>query len=277
MTSIENSPNLWISDYPWPKPQGHKYSRGHVLVLGGAVMTGASRLTARGALRIGAGVVTLAVPEHAWPVYASSFTSAIVRPCSDVSDFLALLSDGRKNVVALGPGAGANEYTRQCVLAALGTQRAIVLDADALTVFADAPDALFCAINGPCILTPHEGEFARLFGFEGDRLFRATQAARVSNAIIVLKGPATIIAAPDGRTIINNNAPPQLATGGSGDVLTGFIAGLVAQGMDGFHAAAAAVWLHGEAARAFGIGLIAEDLPETIPSVLQKLSDSRII
>ncbi len=194
-----------------------------------------------------------------------------------IGDFLELLADERKNVLALGPGAGANEHTRKYVLAALATRRAVVLDADALTAFADAPCVLFDAICGPCVLTPHEGEFAKLFNLKGPSRSRAKRAARMSNAVIVLKGASTIIAAPDGRTIINTNAPPQLATGGSGDVLTGFIAGLIAQGMDIFDAAVAAVWLHGEAAHAFGIGLIAEDLPEAIPSVLQKLISKPLI
>lgn len=275
--SKENTPSLWIDGYPWPKLEDHKYTRGHVLVLGGELMTGASRLTARGAMRIGAGLVSLAAPKIAWPIYASTLTSAIVLQFVSHGDFLALLADERKNVLALGPGAGANEQTCKYVLAALATRRAVVLDADALTSFADAPGVLFDAISGPCVLTPHDGEFAKLFNLKGNRLARAKHAARMSNAVIILKGASTIIAAPDGRTIINTNAPPQLATGGSGDVLTGFIAGLIAQGMDIFHAAAAAVWLHGEAAQAFGIGLIAEDLPEVIPAILQKLTSKPVI
>jgi len=157
------------------------------------------------------------------------------------------------------------------VLSALATKRTVVLDADALTSFAEAPQDLFRAISGPCVLTPHAGEFMRLFHFEGDKLQRACSAARQSNAVVVFKGPDTVIAAPDGRVVINSNAPAQLATGGSGDVLTGFVAALIAQGMPAFEAAAAAVWLHGAAAAEYGLGLVAEDLPNLLPRVLQRL------
>ena len=183
----------------------------------------------------------------------------------------ALLADKRRNVIAIGPGAGVGALTRQYVVAALATKRATVLDADALTSFAEAPKDLFKAIDGPCVMTPHAGEFMRLFHFKGDKLERARAAAKQSGAIVLLKGSDTVIAAPDGRAIINSNAPAQLATGGSGDVLTGIVAALLAQGMVPFEAAAAGVWLHGAAASEFGLGLIAEDLPDVLPRVLQKL------
>ncbi|MDQ0391147.1 NAD(P)H-hydrate dehydratase [Labrys monachus] len=269
--TFENGPALWIGGYPWPALEGHKYQRGHALVLGGEDMTGAARLVARGALRAGAGLVTLAAPEPVWPIYAAALTSVIVRRFDGVAEFEALLSDTRKNAIAIGPGAGVTQATRHCAAAALATGRPVVLDADALTAFAQTPDALFEAVAGPCVLTPHDGEFARLFGLHGDKLHRARRAAEVSNAVVVLKGPDTVIAAPDGRAAINANAPPELATGGSGDVLTGFTVGLLAQGLDAFHAAAAAVWLHGEAAAAAGPGLIAEDLPDLLPPVLRRL------
>jgi hydroxyethylthiazole kinase-like uncharacterized protein yjeF len=269
--TFENAPALWLDAYPWPKTAGHKYQRGHALILGGKVMTGASRLAALGAMRIGAGLVTLAAPENAWPVYAASMMSVIVQPIAGVAEFEALLADPRRNAIAIGPGAGVGEDTRQGVIAALATKRAVILDADALTSFADCREALFGAIAGPCVLTPHEGEFARLFPGGCDKLARARDAAKRSNAVIALKGADTVIATPDGRAIINTNAPPELATGGSGDVLTGFITGLMAQGLDPFRAAAAAVWLHGEAAAEFGAGLMAGDLPDTLLPVLQRL------
>jgi hydroxyethylthiazole kinase-like uncharacterized protein yjeF len=276
-TTWENDPSLWHAAYPWPRAGGHKYLRGHALVLGGEAVTGASRLTARGAMRIGAGLVTLAAPESAWAVYATALTGVIVRPLragQGADDFAALLADPRRNAIAIGPGAGAGEGTRQAVLAALAstaTPRAVVLDADALTSFADEPARLFEAIQGPCVLTPHEGEFARLFDAAGDKLTRARRAAAASGAVVLLKGGDTVIAEPGGRAVINSNAPAGLATGGAGDVLTGFIAGLLAQGLDPFRAACAAAWLHGEVATAFGPGLVAEDLPEGLPAVLRQL------
>jgi ADP-dependent NAD(P)H-hydrate dehydratase / NAD(P)H-hydrate epimerase len=263
----ENGPALWLDAYPWPRLATHKYQRGHVLLAGGAVMTGAARLAARAAQRVGAGLVTLAAPPAAWPVYAAALTGVIVRP----EAFEALLADVRRNVMLLGPGLGADEATRARVLSALGTKRAVVLDADALTAFADAPATLFAAIEGPVVMTPHEGEFARIFSMTGDKLARARAAAQQSRAVLVLKGSDSIIAAPDGRAVINANAPPDLATGGSGDVLAGLVAGLLAQGLDPFRAAAAACWLHGDAAQDFGPGLIAEDLVECLPAALRRL------
>lgn len=273
----ENDPLLWEDNYPWPQPEGYKYKRGEVLILGGEVITGASRMTARAAARAGAGMVTVAAPTSAWNIYATSLVNAIVRRVENLQDFEALLSDIRRNVMAIGPGAGVNATTRQYVLAALATQRAVVLDADALSAFSEKPESLFGAISGPCVLTPHTGEFKRLFHFQGDKLHCARSAARQSDAVVVLKGADTVIAAPDGRAIINTNAPPELATGGSGDVLTGFIAALLAQGMSPLKAAAAAVWLHGAAAAEFGPGLVAEDLPDLLPAVLQKFKASLVV
>jgi NAD(P)H-hydrate epimerase len=216
-------------------------------------------------------MVTLAAPAKVWSIYATSLINAIVHSFDGPKDFEGLLADVRRNVIAIGPGAGVGASTRQYVLAALATKRAAVLDADALTSFAEAPQDLFRAIVGPCVLTPHAGEFKRLFQSEGDKLQRTRHAARQSNAVVLLKGSDTVIAAPDGRAVINSNAPAQLATGGSGDVLTGFVAALLAQGMAPFEAAAAATWLHGAAATEFGLGLVAEDLPNILPRVLQKL------
>ena len=255
----ENGPDLWLGGYPWPQPEGYKYKRGEVLVLGGETITGASRMTANAASRAGAGMVTLAAPARVWSVYATSLIDEIVHSFDGLKEFEGLLADRRRNVIAIGPGAGVGASTRLFVLAALATKRATVLDADALTSFAEAPQDLFQAIVGPCVLTPHAGEFMRLFHFEGDKLQRTRSAAKQSNAVVVHKGPDTVIAAPDGRAIINSNAPAQLATGGSGDVLTGFVAALLAQG------------IHGAAATEYGLGLVAEDLPNALPRVLQKI------
>jgi NAD(P)H-hydrate epimerase len=267
----ENGPALWGEAYPWPALDGHKYRRGHALVAGGEIMTGAARLAALGAQRVGAGLVTVAAPAAAWPVYAASLTSVIVRPLARAEDFAELLADPRRNALLVGPGAGSGATTRHHALAALATKRAAVLDADALTVFAAAPEALFAAIGGPTVLTPHEGEFQRLFTLGGDKLARAGAAAALSGAVITLKGADTVIAAPDGRAAINANAPPDLATGGSGDVLAGMVTGLMAQGLDPFRAACAAVWLHGDAAARFGPGLVPEDILGRLPEALQRL------
>ena len=267
----ENGPPLWLRDYPWPRIDDHKYRRGHLLLAGGDIMTGAARLAARAAARVGAGLVTLAAPRSAWSVYAAALTGTIVRPCGGIEEWQDLLADPRRNAILLGPGAGTGTMLREMVEAALATRRPTVLDAEALTVFADEPRRLLDAIVGPVVLTPHEGEFARLFAERGDKLSRARAAAAESGAIVLLKGPDTVIASPDGRAIINANAPPDLATGGTGDVLAGMIAGLLAQGMDPFAAAAAAVWLHGEAGHAGGAGLVAEDLIELLPGVLRGL------
>ncbi|MGO3742004.1 NAD(P)H-hydrate dehydratase [Kerstersia sp.] len=266
-----NDPAVWRPLYPWPDVQGHKYARGHALVLGGACMTGASRLSARAAQRVGAGLVTLGAPAAVWPVYAAALESVMVAALDAEHGFAALLADERRNTCIIGPGAGVEPGTREAVLAALRTGRACVLDADALTVFQDQPQALFDAIQGPCLLTPHEGEFARLFQAGGGKLARARAAARSSGAVVLLKGPDTVIAAPDGRAVINACAPPWLASGGTGDVLAGLAGGLMAQGMPVFEAACAAAWLHGQTAQRTGPGLIAEDLISALPAVLAAL------
>lgn len=272
----ENDPLLWKEHYPWPQPEDHKFTRGGVLILGGESITGASRMTAHAAARAGAGIVAVAAVDEVWKIYAASLVNAIIHRCNNVDDFENLLRDDRLNAVAIGPGAGVNETTRHYVLAALAKRRPVVLDADALTAFREKPQTLFDAIRGTCVLTPHTGEFNRLFNVEGDKLQCARHAAKRSKAVVVLKGADTVIAAPDGRAIINSNAPPQLATGGSGDVLTGFIAALLAQGMPPLQAAAAAVWLHGAAAAEFGVGLIASDLSDLLPPVLQRLEGTLV-
>jgi len=270
-----NGPELWLDAFPWPGPADHKYRRGHALIGGGATMTGAARLAARGAYRVGAGMVTVASPPAAVPIYAAEMAGLLVSAVATAEEFAALLEDERKNAVLVGPGGGISRTTREMALAALRAGRATVLDADALTVFQDAPDELFGALRGaPAILTPHEGEFARLFGrADADRLSRALAASARAGAVVVLKGYDTVIAAPDGRAAINENAPPTLGTAGAGDVLAGFALGLLAQGMAPFEAACAAVWLHGEAAARFGPGLVAGDLPEGLPAILKGLGE----
>ncbi len=274
-TCFENDPALWAAALPQRRMDSHKYHHGHALVYGGAQATGAARLAARAAARAGAGLTTVAVPHAAWPIYATALTSTLVQPLATPDDFPRLLTDSRFNALLIGPGAGTGAATRDAVSAVLRTGRPCVLDADALTVFADNPGALFSAIAGPCVLTPHNGEFARLFGdLQGDKLERSRAAARRSGATVVLKGADTVIASPHGLAIINRNAPPTLATAGSGDVLAGITLGLLAQGLPAFDAAAAAVWLHGAAATQFGPGLIADDLPEALPAVWRALQQA---
>ncbi len=269
--TFENDPGLWLSALPRPHDSGNKYSRGHALISGGYPMTGAARMTARAAARTGAGLTTIAVPEIALPIYAGALTSIMVRPIASPEDFQHLLDDRRFTAFLIGPGAGIGDETRARVLAMMESGRPTVLDADALTSFQDDPQLLFRAFAGTWVLTPHDGEFQRLFDPSGDKLTRTRAAAQLSGAIVVLKGSDTVIAAPDGRAVINANAPPTLATGGSGDVLGGIVLGLLAQGMEPFLAAAAAVWLHGAAASEFGPGLIAEDLPDLLPGVFRRL------
>src|SRR3954454_2439939 len=282
--TFENVPEFWRGSFPAPRIDGHKYARGHaVVVSGGMAATGAARLAARGALRAGAGLVTLASPRDALAVSASALTAVMIRAIDTPSEFADMLADKRLNACVIGPGLGVGERTRDFVLTALWAQRGLVLDADALTSFAEAPDQLFDEIKTTGfpqgILTPHRGEFQRLFSGMSNKyplhskLEQARAAAELSGAIILLKGADTVVASPDGRAAISANAPPWLATAGSGEVLAGMIAGLLAQGMPAFEAACAAVWLHGEAANVVGPGLISEDLPEALPRVLRRLYD----
>src|SRR5262245_57185237 len=273
-----NSPDLWAKSFPLPRVDGHKYTRGHaVVVSGGPSFTGAARLAARGALRAGAGLVTIATPREALAVNAAANLAVMVRPVDGADELARFLDDARRNVVLLGPGGGVGQPMRDLVMAALKGERAVVLDADALTSFAEEPQTLCAAIRGRAkatVMTPHEGEFCRLFKLLADeapsKLERARRAAETSGAVVLLKGPDTVVAAPDGRAAIADNAPPWLATAGSGDVLAGIVAGCLAQSMPGFEAAAAAVWLHGEAGSVAGPGLIAEDLSEVMPGIYQR-------
>jgi ADP-dependent NAD(P)H-hydrate dehydratase / NAD(P)H-hydrate epimerase len=279
--TFANSPVLWGRAFPIPQLGGHKYSRGHAVVVSGDVsFTGAARLAARAALRAGAGLVTLASPRAALAVNAAASLAVMVRAADGAGELTALLTDKRLNAIGLGPGLGVGEGTRALVMAALDGARAVVLDADALTSFQDDPDVLFRAIAAcahPVVLTPHGGEFARLFGKSAQvaqsssKLEIARAAARASGATVLLKGPDTVIAAPDGRAAISENAPPWLATAGAGDVLAGIITGLLAQRMPAFEAACAGAWLHGEAGNAAGPGLISEDLSEALPAIYRRL------
>ena len=267
----DNLPVLWQSQLPKLKKNSNKYTRGHTVIVGGYPLTGAARLAALAAARAGSGLTTIITPEVAFPIYASALTSIMVRPYKNSKDFRSLVCDSRISAFLIGPGAGVNEETRQHVLTILRTGKSVVLDADAISAFKNDSDKLKCAIDSKCVMTPHEGEFTRLFDLGSDRVRSANNAASTSGAVIVLKGAETIIASPDGRYTVNRNAPPTLATAGSGDVLAGIITSLLAQGMEPFLAASAAVWIHGEAANLFGIGLIAEDLPQLLPKVLQKI------
>jgi NAD(P)H-hydrate epimerase len=274
---FENTPALWT--YPWPKVGGHKYTRGHCVVVSGpAHQTGAARLAARGALRVGAGLVSVASPLDAVAVNAAALTAIMVKPFQRADGLSELLHDKRLNAVVIGPGCGVSPATQELVAAVLRSEAAAVLDADALTSFKDEPRVLFKLLREPAVLTPHEGEFERIFpgllAASKSRLDAARAAAAQSGCTVLIKGADTVIAAADGRAAINSNAPPALGTAGSGDVLAGMIGGLLAQGLDSFAAAAMAVWLHGEAANVFGPGLIAEDLPEQLPAVLRALKEN---
>jgi ADP-dependent NAD(P)H-hydrate dehydratase / NAD(P)H-hydrate epimerase len=297
--TFENETHLWSALFPRPRHNVHKYNRGHALVVSGpALHSGAARLGARAALRSGAGLVTVASPPSALPENAAHLTAIMIAPCESPAALTRILEDKRKNAVLIGPGAGVGSETADRTVSALRSGASVVLDADALTSFAESkrddensvgfgftsaiksagahPSSLFDIVREqpgrPVVLTPHEGEFVRLFpSVGGSKLDRARAAAHDAAAVVILKGADTVIASPDGRAAINANAPPWLATAGSGDVLAGMVTGLLAQGMPAFEAACAAVWLHGEAARSFGRGLIAEDLPEMLPKVLTAL------
>ena len=234
-------------------------------------MTGAARLAADSARRMGAGLVTIAAHPDTFTVYAGGSPGNLFSPISNTTELETLIADPRRNAFLIGPGAGVSEETRLRVLSLLRTGKSCILDADALTVFQNDPQILFDAISGPCLMTPHGGEFIKIFRAQGDKLASAREAAKVSGATVLLKGADTVIACADGRAVINASAPPELATAGSGDVLAGMALGLLAQGTTAFDAACAAAWLHGDVATAFGPGLIAEDLVDGLPAALKRL------
>ncbi|MCO6418652.1 NAD(P)H-hydrate dehydratase [Siccirubricoccus sp. KC 17139] len=256
-----NGPGLWR--LPAPGAAGHKYSRGHVTILGGSGMTGAARLAAGAAHRAGAGLVSIAAPDAA---SAAAYRAGAPETMVTEAPPEELLGDPRRQVWLLGPGLPPTEATRARLRQAIGVGRQVVADAGAITACAGAPQAL----RGAAVLTPHAGEYAAVFGPPGeDKPAAARAAAAATGAVVLLKGADTCIAAPDGRLVINDHAPPTLATGGSGDVLAGIIAALLGQGMPPFEAAAAAAWLQGEAAYRNGPGLIASDLITSLPAAME--------
>jgi len=293
MVASARSPGHRPPDFA--KRGGHKYDHGHALIVSGpAARTGAARLAARAALRMGAGLVTVASPSDALAENAAHLTAIMTRRCDGSEGLADLLTDPRFKALCLGPGLGIGDATRHMVHAAIGEGRRVVLDADALTSFQDVPDMLFDAIGNAVVrsvvLTPHAGEFARLFpdiaarragsddqteGRPISKLEAAREAAKRSGAIVLLKGPDTVIATPSGEAAINSAAydreVPWLATAGAGDVLAGLITGLAARMPDLRNAVEDAAWLHVEAARAAGPGMIAEDLPERVPAVLRDM------
>ncbi|MDX5592695.1 NAD(P)H-hydrate dehydratase [Pseudovibrio sp. SPO723] len=270
-----NTPELWAAALPEPQVDGHKYNRGHLVVYSGDEFhTGAARLAALAGQRVGAGLTTVLAPTPAARIHAMHLSSVMVRPSDNPKQFEDHLGDIRLNAVVIGPAAGVGEVTRKAVHFSITRDRHVVLDADALTAFAGDSEGLAGLIkgaHGQQVLTPHEGEFARLFpDISADRSLSKIEKARVaaeqSGAIVVLKGADTVVAAPDGRAAVNTNGTPWLATGGSGDVLAGIIGGLLAQGVSGFEAAAMGVWLHGRAAELCGPMLVPEELISKLPA-----------
>jgi len=269
--TFANGPEVWGETFPRPDFNSHKFSRGHVVIRGGNRMTGAALLAASGARRCGAGLVTLSVAQENAAIYRAGLPGNIIDIADTAGEFATGMADPRVNSVVVGPGLGHGADVQNLVTAALKSRKPTVVDADAMTAFAGDPSRLLSLLKPHHVLTPHEGEFDRIFDVTGDKLRRTRIAARQCGAVILLKGADTVIATPDGRAVINATGTPYLATAGSGDVLAGFIAGLLAQGMAPFFAACAAAWLHGRAAETYGPGLIAEDLPDTLPVVLSQL------
>ena len=271
---FENHPDHWAGEMPWPDASAHKHARGRLIVISGEMWsTGAARLAARAGLRIGAGLVTLLSPPDALAVNAAHIEAVMLRPFD--TDLELEAAANHADAAIIGPAAGVDEATVANLFALARTGAALVVDADALTAFRDDPAELFSVLDRDDVLTPHVGEFERVFPgllkSAAERITAARQAAARAHAVVLIKGPDTVIAAPDGRCAVNTNGSAWLATAGSGDVLAGFIGGLIAQGMDSFEAACAAVWIHARAAGLHGPGLISEDLPGLAPQVLREL------
>jgi hydroxyethylthiazole kinase-like uncharacterized protein yjeF len=275
---FENAPALWATKFPWPKVNAYKHSRGRLIVISGdAWRTGAARLSSRAGLRIGAGVVTLLSPPDALAVNAAHLEAVMLAPF-ETDQELGEAAEAAEAAV-IGPAAGVNDETLANVLALARTGAALVIDADALTVFRNDPEELFRVLDRDDVLTPHPGEFERIFPgllkSAPSKVEAAREAARRAGAVVLVKGADTVIAAPDGRAAVNLNGVPWLATAGSGDALAGFIGGLLAQGMESFEAACAGVWIHAACGAAFGPGLTSEDLPGLAPKVLADLLMAR--
>lgn len=275
-----NAPELWSALLPTPQLMGHKYSRGHTLAISGPIeKSGAIRLAANAALRIGSGLVTIAAPTDTLHAHAARTDVLMLAPMDSTEQLKDHLRDPRINSICIGPGLDPDENTRQLVLTILEHSASVVLDAGALSAFTEYAQVLHDAISNrtaPAILTPHDGEFNRIFPALKptlSKLEKARIAAHMVGATIILKGPDTVIAnadreSADGRTAISDNGSPWLATAGSGDVLSGMISGLLAQGMPAFEAASAAVWFHSEASQIIGPGLISSDLDQGLKTAL---------
>ncbi len=272
-TIWENSPNLWLRDFIIPNSSVHKYLRGYSIVKSGPHgSTNASKLAALSSLRVGSGVVSICCDKESIDSFSSAHSSLLIKECNSTKEFQNQIRDNRCTAVLIGPGNGLSQITKESVLISRRELKPCVIDADAISVFKDNPEELFSNLDKNCILTPHEGEFKRIFSnLSGTKIQRVENASKIAGCIIVLKGPDTVIGSPDGKLIINSCAPPSLATAGSGDVLAGIILGLLSNGMDPFLASSAAVWIHSNAAKLFGYGLIADDLIDLIPKTLNNL------
>jgi len=266
-----NHPYIWLPYFPIPTPSDHKYTRGHAVIFGGEEFTGATQLASKAARRVGAGLVTIVCSERTHPIYALSAPGTLTKIVRSSQDEKKFLEDKRKNAFLIGPGLDPDNRTKKLVQKTLSLNRSCILDAGALRAFGKQPRDLFNLCQGNVVLTPHEGEFLSLFQQQGSKLERALTAAKQSNCCLVLKGPDTIIASPSGQALIQSNAPPWLATAGSGDVLSGMILGYLAQDVEPFYAAAMATWIHARCAEEFGFGLIAEDLIKQLPTVLKSV------
>jgi len=271
-----NAPALWRGHWPVLTADTHKHQRGRLVVFTGPPnATGAARLAARAGLRIGAGLVTLASPPASLMVNSAASTSVMVKRWPGADQARAVLADLRATASVIGPALGVGDEARKAVIDASHHNAPLVLDADALTSFEDDPQALFDVLRMCDVLTPHAGEFERLFpGLleeSESKITAVKEAARRSGCVVLLKGAETVIASPEGRVVVNDHASPYLATAGAGDVLAGMIGGLLAQGMASFEATCAAVWLHGDAGLELGMGLIADDLIDALPGVMKRV------